>query len=129
MAARPIRAQPVRTEPKGKKLYVTVEFARPRWQRWIGADAVCRRAFGLDEYGQEVYAQCDGARTVEEIVRQFAQNHHLSIAEAEVSVTAFLKTLMSKGIVGMAVPRQGSESRPANGGAPAETEEHGTETR
>lgn len=106
MSACPVRRPPVKTEEKNGKLYVTVEFERPRWQRILGSDRLCRRTFGLDEYGQEVYDACDERTPIGRIIGHFAEAHHLSVAEAEMSVTAFLKTLISKGLVGIPIPRE-----------------------
>jgi hypothetical protein len=39
------------------------------------------------------------------MIRKFAEKHNLSPAEAEMSVTGFLKTLMRKGLVYIAVDR------------------------
>lgn len=103
MKAVPVKAPVIKTERKDDKVYITVEFERPGWQRALGADRKCQRTFGLDKYGQEVYELCNGKNTVEKNVRRFAKHHHLSIPEAEMSVTTFLKTLMKKGLVGMAV--------------------------
>jgi hypothetical protein len=108
LAAVPVRVPPERTEEKDGKLYVTMKFRRPGWQRFLGADRKCERSFGLDAYGQEVYACCDGETRVKDIVGAFAREHHLSKAEAETAVTTFLRTLMSKGLVGMAVPEGGT---------------------
>lgn len=101
MSAAPVAFPPIRTEQKNGKLYVTVEFERPRWQRVIGADRKCERTFGLDLYGQEVYAACNGRTSVKKIVKRFAKVHHVDTAEAELNVTTFLKTLITKGLVGI----------------------------
>ncbi|MEI6808446.1 MAG: PqqD family protein [bacterium] len=101
----PIRRPAVKMEEKNGKRYVTVEFERPRWQQILGSDRLCRRTFGLDGYGQEVYDGCDSNTSVRTIVERFAVAHHLSVAEAEISVSAFLKTLISKGIVGMPISK------------------------
>jgi hypothetical protein len=105
MQGRPVRTPVVRTEEKGEKLYVTVEYARPRWQRWMGGDTTCQRTFGLDPYGRYVYEACDGKQTVSRMTRHFARDHKISVAEAEVSVTAFLRTLIAKGLVGVRVDK------------------------
>ncbi len=101
LEARPHASPPARTEKRDGKLYVTVRFRRPAWQRVLGADAECERAFGLDAYGQDVYRWCDGRRTVREIVRCFAEKNRISPPEAEMSVTRFLRTLLSKGLIVM----------------------------
>lgn len=103
MAARPVQVPPLATEARNGKLYVTLAYERPRWQRLLGADSRCSRAYGLDAYGREVYEACDGRRTVAAIARCFAEAHALGVAEAEAAVTTFLQTLMSRGLVGMAI--------------------------
>ena len=101
LEAKPVAFPPVRTETKGEKLYVTLEFVRPRWQRVLGADKLCERTFGLDAYGQQVYAACDGNTTVRAIINRFAKKHNIDPAEAERNLTTFLKTLIGKGLVGI----------------------------
>jgi hypothetical protein len=95
----PHRLPSVRREEKNGKLYVTVTFDRPRWQRLLGADRECERTFGLDAYGRQVYESCDGRRTVREVIRQFSQRTRISEPESEIAVTKFLRTLMAKGLV------------------------------
>jgi hypothetical protein len=104
--ARPVKVPVLSEELKEGKLLVTVEYERPGWQRVLGADRHCKRTFGLDEYGQEVYGYCTGSRTVLEIIKEFAEAHEVSHAESEAAVTAFLKTLMSRGLVGMEMSRR-----------------------
>ena len=97
----PVKLPLKKSEEKDNKLYVTVEFRRPRWQQILGADEICERSFGLDTYGRQVYEACDGKNNVQKIVNRFAQKNKISVAEAEVSVSTFLKTLMTRGIIGM----------------------------
>ena len=106
VAATPIRTPSVKEEEKNAKLYITIEFERPKWQRVLGADSLCQRTFGLDEYGQDVYASCDGETSITDIVRIFAGKHKMSIAESELSVMTFLKTMMTRGLIGMTVPKE-----------------------
>lgn len=101
MNAKPVAFPPLHTEENGEKLYVTVQLTRPRWQRILGGDPAAERTFGLDAFGREVYTACDGNTSVNEIVRQFSKNHHINQAEAELNVTTFLKTLISKGLIGI----------------------------
>ncbi len=107
LGARPVRLPPVRTEEKDAKLYVTVRFQRPGWQRILGADVNCERTFGLDAYGRRVYDACNGERSVGTIIRNFAESTQVSLAEAEMAVTKFLKTLLTKGLVAMEMDRNG----------------------
>ena len=106
LSARPYALPPVKREEKGEKLYVTVQFQRPRWQRLLGADEKCERTFGLDVYGRRVYESCNGKRTVQQVVRRFANATRVSLPEAEMAVTKFLKTLVSKGLVAMVMEKQ-----------------------
>lgn len=106
MSARPRQAPIVRTEerPDGGA-NVTVLIRRPVWQRWIGGSHVAERTFGLDAYGREVFEACDGKRSVQAIVRRFARQHKLSRAEAEMSVTTFVRTLLGRGLLVIEVDR------------------------
>jgi hypothetical protein len=101
MQARPHRLPAVRAEEKDGKLHVTVRFVRPRWQRLLGAAERAERTFGLDAYGRRVYASCDGQRTVEQVCTEFSEQTGVSLPEAEMAVTRFLRTLMMKGLVAM----------------------------
>jgi hypothetical protein len=103
LLARPIQVPTVCTEEEGAKLCVTVQYRRPGWQRFLGADTYCRRTYRLDTYGREVYSACDGEASVRDIIRRFAKRHGLSRPEAEKAVTTFIKTLMSRGMIAVAV--------------------------
>jgi len=106
MKAKPHRRPPISTEEKDDKLYVTVSFSRPRWQRLLGADEDCQRTFGLDDYGRRVYDSCDGKLTVQGIIKRFSKATQVSQPEAEMAVTKFLKTLLSKGLVVMEMDKR-----------------------
>lgn len=101
LRGRPFPVPPVRTEEKQEKLLVTIRFLRPRWQRWLGAAETAERTFGLDAYGRYVYEGCNGKRTVQSMIKRFARDQHLSVPEAEIAVTKFMQTLMTKGLVVM----------------------------
>jgi len=104
LAARPEALPVVRREegPNGGA-NVTVRLAPRRWMGWLHGSRMVERTFNLDGFGREVYEACDGKTDVRTVIRRFAERHRLSVAEAELSVTTFLKTLMSKGLVAMAV--------------------------
>ena len=112
LAARPRQAPIAATKerPDGG-LVVTLRVRRPRWQQLLGAASGGERSFGLDAYGRDVFEACNGKRSVKAIVRRFAKAHHVSMAEAEMSVTAFLKTLLSRGMIGMEVERPRKRKR------------------
>ncbi len=101
-AARPVPL-PVRERRADEKgeLHLTLEYDRPRWQQWLGADARCRRTFVLDAPGRAVYEQCDGRRSVREIADALARARQVSAAEAEHSVAAYLRTLTAKGLLAL----------------------------
>ena len=102
LKARPKRLPVLRSEElDGDGLKVTVEYTRPRWQQFLGAPAEVNRSYVLDNFGREVYEACNGKRNVGSIVRDFSNRHNVSVAEAELSVSTFLKTLMSRGLVAM----------------------------
>ena len=113
LKARPVKVPPRRTEIKDGKLYVTVAYQRPRWQRWLGADERCERSYGLDAYGRDVYEACDGRTPVKQVIKRFGKRHKVSPVEAEKAVTMFLKTLMSRGLIGMEMPNSERGTRNA----------------
>jgi len=60
-----------------------------------------RRKVQLDALGTQVWGWIDGNRSVDEIVTVFGAAHQLPRREAELSVTAFLRMLGKRGLVGM----------------------------
>jgi len=66
-----------------------------------------RRTVILDRLGSEVWELCDGARTVEQVVDEFAQRHALSFHEARVAVTEYLRELIQRGILAIGLPPEG----------------------
>ena len=104
LSARPVRVpvKGTRVDEKGE-LHVTMEYARPGWQLRLGGTEKCERTFVLDKLGREVYEWCDHGRSVKQVVDEFVKKHKVSVAEAEYSVTTYLKTLLKKGLVAMAV--------------------------
>ena len=89
---------------------VRVESAR--WQQWLGGGSRVERDFILDRLGREVYDACNGETDVRAIAAAFAETHQVSLAEGELSVSAYLKTLTSKGLVAIALPREADDSKP-----------------
>lgn len=99
LEAKPVHLPFLKKEQKDEKLYVTVKLQRPLWQRALGADKLCERTFGLDCYGQEVYKACGEDKKIKTIIDEFAKNHKLSVTEAEMAVTKFITTLITKGLI------------------------------
>jgi hypothetical protein len=106
----PMQLPVKKSEKKNNKLYLTVEFNRPKWQQLLGAKKDCQRTFGLDDYGQEVLNACDGKTNISRIIKKFAKSHKLTLVEAEASVSSFMYTLMERGLIGIQVPSAGSSS-------------------
>ena len=99
LRGKPHRTPTVRQKEENGKLYVTVQLERSGWQRVLGADKTRERTFGLDAYGRRVYECCDGKQSVQSIINRFAKSSHVSVTEAEMAVTKFVRTLMSKGLL------------------------------
>jgi hypothetical protein len=59
--------------------------------------------FVLDALGSFVIRQIDGKRSVLEITERFIERHKVNRREAELSVTAFLKTLLERSIISIGI--------------------------
>ena len=113
LECKPFRLPLVRREEKGKKLLLTVELERPRWQRMLGAERFCQRTFALDEYGRQIYEMCNGKNSAADMIATFSKRHNLNVSEAEISVATYMKTLIGKGLLAMEMDRPEKEdSRP-----------------
>lgn len=55
----------------------------------------------LDEMGTFVWERIDGERSVRRIAEEFAKAYEVQPREAELSVTAFIKTIGQRGIIGL----------------------------
>ncbi|MFW6107608.1 MAG: PqqD family protein [bacterium] len=107
LSARPEQAPAVRTEERENGgLEVTVRVPRPRFLRWLRSTEQVEKTFGLDVVGRELYEWCDGHTSVRTLIKKFANKHSVRSSEAETAVTHFLKTLMSKGLVFMALDKK-----------------------
>lgn len=81
---------------------LTVPIQPTRIARWLVRDAEGRRkTFELDPVGVYVWNQIDGKTSVEQLIRRIAKQYNLELRQAEASTTAFLKTLMQKGLIGI----------------------------
>ncbi|HOK05525.1 MAG TPA: PqqD family protein [Victivallales bacterium] len=95
----PIKTPILKSEFKEKKLYLTFEFERPKWQQLLGSEKKCQKTFALDTIGTEIYQLCDGKNSVQNIITEFSEKYKVNKAEAELAVTKFLKTLIEKNII------------------------------
>ena len=64
------------------------------------------RPLVLDEVGTRVWQLCDGERTVEEIVQVLSDQYILDRHEVELSLTAYMRTLGRRGMIGFLVPEE-----------------------
>ena len=55
----------------------------------------------LDALGTTVWDMMDGERSVQQVIRKFANKHRLHPQEAEVAVTRFLRELGKRGLIGL----------------------------
>ncbi len=55
------------------------------------------RTMVLDRIGSGVWSRCDGQRTVEQVIEEFAADHRLTFHEGRVAVTGFAKSLIQRG--------------------------------
>lgn len=87
-------------------LGLSVATRRPRWLvpplSWV-VPLKPTRTLRLDPLGAQVWMLCDGERTVEAIVDEFARRHGLSFHEARVAVTGYLSQLVQRGALAMAM--------------------------
>ena len=111
LAARPIRnsAASVDDAPGGE---VTIRIKRdsPWWMiapvSWI-VPMRNEREIILDRVGALIWRLCDGGRTVENIVDAFGERHGLTFHEARASVTGYMKELIQRGALAVAVDGSG----------------------
>jgi hypothetical protein len=61
------------------------------------------KGVALDQLGTEVWRACDGARTVERIIDEFAERHRVRFHEARNSVVSFLHSLLQRNLLVLAV--------------------------
>lgn len=89
------------------KVFVCMK--RSPWQKWFGAPPEYEKQYLIEGLGREVFKYCDGNVTVKEIVGRLSEKYKLNIAEAEMAVTTYLRTLMTKGVIGMAIGMERAE--------------------
>jgi len=81
---------------------VSIPMRRPGWLvpplTWILPYSSHRRV-ELDPVGAGVLQLCDGQRTVEDIIEEFADRHRLSFRESQLPVTQFIRMMLERGLV------------------------------
>jgi len=106
LAARPVRNAAATATERDDAASIAVRTRRPGWLvpplSWIVPHRPTRTCH-LDRLGTEVWHQCDGERTVEAIVDAFAEQHRLTFHEARVAVTSYLRSLVQRGALAVAL--------------------------
>jgi hypothetical protein len=105
MNARPVAGDIVARQalPTGGER-ISIRVRPGKWHRiLLRLPEKISREYELDAYGAILVTLCNGRRSVEEIVEQFACEHRLDTHEAERAVVDYLRTLMRRGIVSMAL--------------------------
>ena len=64
-----------------------------------------RKSFHLDADGARVWAACDGQRSVQQILQLVCPQMAFPTPQAQARTMLFLKMLLSKGLIAMAVAR------------------------
>jgi hypothetical protein len=108
----PVKNGAIRQEERGTRLVLWVPLRR-RW--WMGPPIAwilpfrSEKGVELDAIGQQVFGACDGTRTTEQIIEEFAARHRLRFHEARLSVLSFLRSLAERKLVALV----GSKNRRA----------------
>ncbi len=105
LEARPVRnsaAEVLREEADVISIEVKMKKPRPLFPplSWFVRSRTTR-TIRLDRLGSQVWELCDGERTVEDLVDEFARHHRLTFHEARASVTAYLRMLVQRGVLAM----------------------------
>lgn len=89
----------------GAKLSVMVA-TRPMQRRILRLPEHVKREYELDAFGREVFGLCNGENTVADILEQFCKKHKLPKQEGETAVLTFIRTLVAKGLVVVALKEE-----------------------
>lgn len=89
-----------------QSLSITVKRRRTRWLvpplSWILRPAPVK-TIQLDALGTRIWHWCDGQRTVEAVVDLFAHEYRFTFHEARAAVTAYLRSLVQRGVLALEV--------------------------
>ena len=111
LSAVPVRNDLVQEGPvENGKMKLTAPLTKTFMKKFFGSKAM-QKAFEIDELGAEVWRSCNGRNTVEAIITAFARQHQVNIREAEVAVSAFLKTLIKRNLVALVGTREAASGR------------------
>src|SRR4051812_11611913 len=84
-----------------------VPLAPPRFAKWLAPKFEGRlKTYEFDAVGVFVWHAIDGKTSVERLIRRVASEYKLDLRQSEAATTAFLKTLMQRGLIGMPVTKE-----------------------
>lgn len=108
LTAIPLRNSAVHSERTGSggPLRLSVPRRHPAWAfppiTWI-VHVPDASTLELDPLGEEIWCACDGQTSTETIIERFARTHKLTFHESRVSVTSYLKELIHRGALAVAM--------------------------
>lgn len=113
LLARPARNTAARSESDGEHaVTVHVKTKKPMYLvpplSWI-VPVRRERSLKLDRVGSHIWRLCDGERTVEAVVDDFASTYRLTFHEARVAVTGYMKMLIQRGALVIVLPERDME--------------------
>ena len=123
----PLRNEAAGVVEEDDGLRIGVALTRPRWLvpplSWV-IKPRSERTVRLDTLGAEVWRLCDGERTVENVVDEFARRHSLTFHESRTAVTSYMKQLMQRGVLVIAAEEEtGKEDETKEDGVKEPSEE------
>jgi Coenzyme PQQ synthesis protein D (PqqD) len=112
LSTTPTQNSAVRVQATAKGVVLFVPVSQPAWLRALAWALPLRRekGFALDALGKEVWLACDGSRSFEAIVVEFAARHQLRFHEARALVAQFVRTLSERKLVALVVPLEASSA-------------------
>ncbi|MGD9519560.1 MAG: PqqD family protein [Armatimonadota bacterium] len=109
MAARPIRNPSLAWHTNDEGIVVVTlprrEDATGKILSWLFM-VPDSRPVSLDQIGTRVWNLCDGEHSVHDIAAALAEEHKITLREAEVSLAEFLRMLGKRGMVALALPQE-----------------------
>ena len=108
LAMVPVRNRQVEATPQpGGVVLLTYPLAIKPWFGKLAGkvgmwdDRPLIKKLELDEMGTFVWERIDGRNSVKDIARLFTEHYQVQAREAELSVTAFIKDIGQRGIIGL----------------------------
>jgi hypothetical protein len=74
------------------------------------------RTLELDRLATRIWELCDGTRSVEQVIATFADDCHLTFHEARAAITGYLKLLVRRAALVIAMPKE--NARPGQARTP-----------